>query len=379
MSLMRPWPGAAGPSHSPFRQMTRVPCRVIFKIELEGFMCSRWTVGCALVLVAIWSSQPATQVAPAARGATVYRRRPTDRRRWQRCHRGFGLRRRAGPVHPGRTPGSGSGSGRRARASTERERPSFPRWSTGTRTSDTRRACRPRSRTTRARTSSITCTGLRTTASPRAWPWARTSATCRTSCGRDILAGKYPDAARFLTAGRGLAPFSEIEHRQHAARGVRGAHRGRCPGRGQGTGLARRDPRQDLGARRPEDVAGPVWSAHRRSAQEQCPCGRPRHGAGGRQGAAAGRHRHLRAHDRRCGRRDGRAVQAASERFGPAIAGSAETGVGVCAVARSARSAAGRDAAGRCTSSCCGIASHPRRRRRASAAWKHGTGKPRAS
>ena len=27
---------------------------------------------------------------------------------------------------------------------------------------------------------------------------------------RDILSGKYPDAARFLTAGRGLAPLSEI-------------------------------------------------------------------------------------------------------------------------------------------------------------------------
>ena len=26
----------------------------------------------------------------------------------------------------------------------------------------------------------------------------------------EILAGKYPDAARFLTAGRGLAPLSEI-------------------------------------------------------------------------------------------------------------------------------------------------------------------------
>ena len=26
----------------------------------------------------------------------------------------------------------------------------------------------------------------------------------------EILAGKYPDAARFLTAGRGLAPLDEI-------------------------------------------------------------------------------------------------------------------------------------------------------------------------
>ena len=36
---------------------------------------------------------------------------------------------------------------------------------------------------------------------------------------RDILAGKYPDAARFLTAGRGLAPFSEIakDNMRHAA------------------------------------------------------------------------------------------------------------------------------------------------------------------
>src|SRR5262245_1486062 len=36
---------------------------------------------------------------------------------------------------------------------------------------------------------------------------------------RDILSGKYPDAARFLTAGRGLAPFSEIAkaNMRHAA------------------------------------------------------------------------------------------------------------------------------------------------------------------
>src|SRR5262245_27708155 len=36
---------------------------------------------------------------------------------------------------------------------------------------------------------------------------------------RDILAGKYPDAARFLTAGRGLAPLSEIakDNMRHAA------------------------------------------------------------------------------------------------------------------------------------------------------------------
>ena len=36
---------------------------------------------------------------------------------------------------------------------------------------------------------------------------------------RDILSGKYPDAARFLTAGRGLAPFSEIDkdNMRHAA------------------------------------------------------------------------------------------------------------------------------------------------------------------
>jgi imidazolonepropionase-like amidohydrolase len=36
---------------------------------------------------------------------------------------------------------------------------------------------------------------------------------------RDILAGKYPDAARFLTAGRGLAPLSEISdsNMRHAA------------------------------------------------------------------------------------------------------------------------------------------------------------------
>jgi imidazolonepropionase-like amidohydrolase len=35
----------------------------------------------------------------------------------------------------------------------------------------------------------------------------------------DILAGKYPDAARFLTAGRGLAPLSEIspDNMRHAA------------------------------------------------------------------------------------------------------------------------------------------------------------------
>jgi imidazolonepropionase-like amidohydrolase len=36
---------------------------------------------------------------------------------------------------------------------------------------------------------------------------------------RDILAGKYPDAARFITAGRGLAPLSEIadSNMRHAA------------------------------------------------------------------------------------------------------------------------------------------------------------------
>ena len=36
---------------------------------------------------------------------------------------------------------------------------------------------------------------------------------------RDILSGKYPDAARFLTAGRGLAPLSEIasDNMRHAA------------------------------------------------------------------------------------------------------------------------------------------------------------------
>src|SRR5688500_11369260 len=40
--------------------------------RMEASMCGRWTVGCVLVLGAMWSAQPGTQVAQTSRGATVY-------------------------------------------------------------------------------------------------------------------------------------------------------------------------------------------------------------------------------------------------------------------------------------------------------------------
>ena len=54
----------------------------------------------------------------------------------------------------------------------------------------------------------------------------------------EILAGKHPDAARFLTAGRGLAPLDEDQPGQHAARGVSRHDRARTRARGAGTGGA---------------------------------------------------------------------------------------------------------------------------------------------
>ena len=53
----------------------------------------------------------------------------------------------------------------------------------------------------------------------------------------ELLAGKYPDAARFLSAGRGLAPIRGNQPRQHAALRVRGDDR---------RGRARRRSRSSL-------------------------------------------------------------------------------------------------------------------------------------
>ena len=47
----------------------------------------------------------------------------------------------------------------------------------------------------------------------------------------EILAGKHPDAARFLTAGRGLAPLERDQPGQHAAGGVSSDDRREAPAR----------------------------------------------------------------------------------------------------------------------------------------------------
>ena len=65
----------------------------------------------------------------------------------------------------------------------------------------------------------------------------------------EILAGKYPDAARFLTAGRGLAPLDEIspDNMRHAAFPV--TTTGRRTRVGAGAGAAEGQADQDVGGR----------------------------------------------------------------------------------------------------------------------------------
>ena len=79
------------------------------------------------------------------------------------------------------------------------------------------------------------------------WPWAPISANCRSGCATRSRAGKHPDAARFLTAGRGLAPVDEIQpnnmrHSAHLVTSEEDARRAVADLAAQ-----RRDHGQDLG------------------------------------------------------------------------------------------------------------------------------------
>ena len=179
-------------------------------------------------------------------------------------------------------------------------------------------------------------------------------------------AGRIPDAARFLTAGRGLAPPDEVrpDNMRHAAY----THHDRAGGAGSG-GRARRPRRrhrQDLGRRSrwrgAQADARALRGDDRRGASPRHARHGPCHVARRRQGAAAGRRRRLRSclpgRGRRAARPDQGQAQgvlpagarrSAPERLG-AVAesgASAGPGNGVAGADRAAAAAARPPDAGR--------------------------------
>ena len=134
----------------------------------------------------------------------------------------------------------------------------------------------------------------------------------------ELRAGKDPDAARFLTAGRGLAPLEEISpnnmrHAAYVVTTVQGA-------RADVQELAQRnvplikmwvDTRGGTIKTLTPDLYGAILDeAHTRGMRVAVHAT----GIGRREGAPARGHRRLRAHDQRRGRRAAGAVQAAPER-----------------------------------------------------------------
>ena len=181
-------------------------------------MFSRWSVGCAMVLVALWSTQPATQVAPAARGATVFE--------GARLIVGDGsaaIEDSVFVVEQGRFTQVGRRGAVQAPAGAARvdlrgktvipalvDGHSHIGYQKGVSTS----------------VKNYTRENILDHMYRFAYYGIAASQAMGSDFGdmpyelkRDILAGKYPDAARFLTAGRGLAPFSEIDkdNMRHAA------------------------------------------------------------------------------------------------------------------------------------------------------------------
>ena len=134
----------------------------------------------------------------------------------------------------------------------------------------------------------------------------------------EILAGKHPDAARFLTAGRGLSPLSEIspDNMRQAAfpvttpEGARAAVQELVPRRVR---LVKTwvDDRGGAVKKLTPDLYGAIIDeAHKNGLRVAVHATDLQDG----QGPAARRHRRVRAHDQRRGRRAGRPVQAAPER-----------------------------------------------------------------
>ena len=137
----------------------------------------------------------------------------------------------------------------------------------------------------------------------------------------EILAGKHPDAARFLTAGRGLSPLSEIspDNMRQAAfpvttpEGARAAVQELVPRRVRLVKTWVDDRGGAVKKLTPELYGAIIDEAHKNGLRVAVHATDLRV----RQGSAARRHRRVRAHDRRRGRRAGRAVQAASEHRRP--------------------------------------------------------------
>ena len=136
----------------------------------------------------------------------------------------------------------------------------------------------------------------------------------------EFRAGKYSDAARFLTAGRGLAPEDEVrpDNMRHSAYTIR-------------TEDDARKAIRELAARKvsivktwvddrggtirkltPQLYGAIIDEAHKLNMRVAV------HASQRRQEPVARRHRHLCAHDQRRGRRVDRALEAASENSGAA-------------------------------------------------------------
>jgi hypothetical protein len=118
----------------------------------------------------------------------------------------------------------------------------------------------------------------------------------------EILAGKYPDAARFLTAGRGLAPLTEIapDNMRQAAfpvttvAGARASVQELVPRKVK---LIKTWVDDRGGAIKP--LSPELYRHYRRGPQKQPARGRTRNRAGTGEGSAARRDRRVCAHDQR--------------------------------------------------------------------------------
>ena len=136
----------------------------------------------------------------------------------------------------------------------------------------------------------------------------------------EILAGRVPDAARFLSAGRGLAPIEEISpaNMRHSAfpittvEGARAAVQELVPRKVAIIKTWVDDRGGTIKKLAPELYRAIIDEAHKHGLRVAVHAT----GLGRREGPAARRHRRVRAHDQRRGRRARRAVRAASEHRG---------------------------------------------------------------
>ena len=198
----------------------------------------------------------------------------------------------------------------------------------------------------------------------------------------EIIAGKYPDAARFLTAGRGLSPIDEIspDNMRQAANPAT-------------TPEGARALVQELVPRRVKVIK--TWVDDRGGAVKKLPPEIYRaifdeaHKNNLRVAVHATaladakellrvRHRRLRAHDQRRGRRGRGALQTASERR-RAVGARRPASRGVCAVARPGASADPRNGAARTDQPAAGTIPDPGPRTARAVAGRRGIGWPPAS